>query len=215
MVAYNFVDLDHFSAAEDYGDGHPGRQIVAWIGRIDPLKNWQDFLKIADRLVDRPNVEFWMVGGGGSADEARTEFRKALAGTRVAPKLRWWPLLDSEAMLRLYPSITSSGGTMLLTTKNESFGFAALETMASGCPLVAAAVGALPEIISDGETGHLYPSGDVEAAAARVAELLDGSELREKMGRTAAKVTRERFAPEKCLADFAAAVKKVASTEAP
>jgi glycosyltransferase involved in cell wall biosynthesis len=165
---------------------------------------------VADSIDGERPVEFWMIGGGGSAESARVEFRKAVDDTGVAAKLRWWPLLDSGRIPVLYSTVAASGGTVLLTTKNESFGFAALEAMACGCPLVAASAGALPEIVRDGEGGMLYPSGDVAAATARVEEMLDDGELRERLGRGAAAMARERFAAEKCLTDFARAITAVA-----
>ena len=57
--------------------------------------------------------------------------------------------------------------------------------MASGVPVVAVAAGGLPEIVSDGRTGYLYPSGDVPAAAAAVRRLLDDPAGRAVMAATA------------------------------
>jgi glycosyltransferase involved in cell wall biosynthesis len=64
----------------------------------------------------------------------------------------------------------------------ESFGFVALEAMVLGRPVVAARSGALPEIVSDGETGLLTPPGDATALATALSRLLDDPGLRERMG---------------------------------
>ena len=51
--------------------------------------------------------------------------------------------------------------------------------MACGVPVVATKVGGLPELISEGEVGHLYPVGDVEAMAGGVLEILAAGKLDE------------------------------------
>jgi len=212
-VAHNFVDVETFrrnpqAVAQD------DRKIVCWIGRIDPLKNWADFLRVADLLVDRDDVVFWMVGGGGSKEDERTKFRKALGETRIATRLRWWPLLPNAKMPSLYSLVVNSGGLVLLTTKCESFGFAALEAMACGCPLIAPHAGALPEVIEDGTTGLLYRSGDVQQAAHQTGKLLDDDDGRARLADTAARRTRERFSPNRCAKSFAHAVRSVAELPA-
>ena len=213
-VAYNFVDLEHFRPVSP-PSAPSGRRIVCWVGRIDPLKNWPDFLAIADRLADRDDVEFWMVGGGGSKPDMRTDFRKALGKTRVASRLRWWPLLPNARMPLLYHVVVDSAGVVVLTTKCESFGFAALESMACGCPLVAAGVGALPEIVEDGKTGLLYKPGDVANAADRISGLLDDEPRRQRLAEAAAANARDRFSPERCAATFADAVNRVIAQQIP
>jgi len=213
-VAHNFVNLENFHP-ESPSAAPPNRRIVCWVGRIDPLKNWPDFLAIADRLADRDDVEFWMVGGGGSKPDMRTDFRKALGKTRIAARLRWWPLLPNARMPLLYHVVAASGGTVVLTTKCESFGFAALESMACGCPLVAAGVGALPEVVEDGRTGLLYKPGDVAQAADLVAGLLDDESSRQRLAKTAAADTRDRFSPDRCAAAFADAVNRTIEPSAP
>jgi glycosyltransferase involved in cell wall biosynthesis len=106
----------------------------------------------------------------------------------------------------LYATVAASGGTVLLTTRNESFGFAALEAMASGCPVVASSVGGIPEVIEDGTTGLLYPLGDVPSATSHVTTLLGNGELRARLGRRAMERARVHFAPDRCLGQLAAAL---------
>lgn len=212
-VVPNFVALDAFSTVGDPNANHH-TPIVCWIGRIDPHKNWPEFLEICQKLAARDGLEFWMVGGGRSDAARREEFRRAL-GQRldVAARLRWWPILHNKAMPRLYSTVAASGGCVLLTSKCESFGFAALEAQACGCPVVAAEVGGLVEVVEDGSTGFLYPLGNAGEAAKKVAMLLDEPRLHQALRESGPRLMRERFDPNRCLATFAQALRGTASTE--
>ncbi len=65
----------------------------------------------------------------------------------------------------------------------EAFGVAALEASAAGLPVVAAAVGGVPEVVNDGQTGFLVKMGVVDELAAAIEKLIVSFELRGKMGR--------------------------------
>lgn len=75
----------------------------------------------------------------------------------------------------------------------EAFGLAALEPMACGVPVIASAVGGLPEVVLDGETGVLVPPGDEEAIATAMRELLSAPDRRSEMGRRARRRAMEVF----------------------
>ena len=75
----------------------------------------------------------------------------------------------------------------LLPSAQESFGLAALEAMACEVPVVASNVGGLPEIIEDGVTGFVCPPEAVEMMAERGIALLTDAQLRESIGRRAAR----------------------------
>jgi glycosyltransferase involved in cell wall biosynthesis len=79
------------------------------------------------------------------------------------------------------------------TTGNETFGFAALEAMAAGVPVVAARSGALPEIVGD---DACVPRGDALALAARMRELWDDPRRRVDEGDAGIQRARERFSEE-------------------
>lgn len=74
----------------------------------------------------------------------------------------------------------------------EGFGFPASEAMACGLPVVANAVGALPEVVgTDGQTGRLVPPRDPRALAAAISDVLSDPERAARMGRAArARVAR-------------------------
>lgn len=77
----------------------------------------------------------------------------------------------------------------------ENGPYAALELMARGIPLIASALGGIPELVRDGETGLLFPAGDAAALAGRIGRL--GRE--KNLGRTLGRQAR-RFIAEKCTA---------------
>ena len=75
----------------------------------------------------------------------------------------------------------------------DNFPTTILEALACGTPVVATAVGGIPEQIADGETGFLVPQGDAQAMAVRIEQLLRDDDLCQKMGRAAAEMARRRF----------------------
>ena len=74
----------------------------------------------------------------------------------------------------------------------EGFGLVLVEAMAAGRPVVASAVGPIPEIVVDGVTGLLVPPGDPAALAEAIIRVLQDPELASAMGRAGrARVERE------------------------
>ena len=84
----------------------------------------------------------------------------------------------------------------------EVWGLTITEAMACGCPVVATAVGGIPEQIVEGETGFLTPPGDPTSLAEQVRLLLEDPSLRSAMGTAAAKHARARFSLKQQLASY-------------
>jgi len=68
--------------------------------------------------------------------------------------------------------LLDQAGVFLLPSYNEGLPVALLEAMAHGVPVVATRVGAIPDAVTDGETGYLIEPGDVDALVDRVSRLL-------------------------------------------
>lgn len=81
----------------------------------------------------------------------------------------------------------------LMCSKSEAFGFVTVEYMAAGLPVIAAATGANPEIIRDGETGFLYEPGDPKNLAMKIETLIKQPQLCGLMGRKAAQYVKTSF----------------------
>jgi glycosyltransferase involved in cell wall biosynthesis len=80
-----------------------------------------------------------------------------------------------------------------LTSFSEGLSITILESMRCGIPVVATRVGGNPEVVVDGVTGYLVPSGDVSAFASQTAKLLLDRELRKRMGEEARRRVERHF----------------------
>jgi glycosyltransferase involved in cell wall biosynthesis len=89
--------------------------------------------------------------------------------------------------------LLEQASVLVAPSEREGFGVAAAEAMAFGRPVVAAAGGALLELVDDGETGLLVPPRDAPALREAVLRLLGDRELRERLGSAARAKARERY----------------------
>ena len=78
-------------------------------------------------------------------------------------------------------------------TRADTFPNGVLEALACGVPVVASAIGGIPEQLDDGRTGFLVPSGDASALSMRVAQVLEQPGLRREMSSQATAAARSRF----------------------
>jgi len=140
---------------------------VLYVGRLAPEKN-------VDTLVEAVGDLNLVVAGDGPL---RERFPNGLGAV---------PHVEVERLLERATIVVAPCDT-------EGFGVAVAEAMAFGRPVVAAAGGALLELVSDGETGLLVPARDVPALRGAVERLLADPELRERLGNAARVRARERF----------------------
>ena len=88
--------------------------------------------------------------------------------------------------------VLQNADIFVLPSYSEGFSYAVLEALASGLPIVTTNVGALPEIVTDGENGFIIESGDYEALSKKIIQLVEDQNLRRDMAlRNIEKAARE------------------------
>jgi glycosyltransferase involved in cell wall biosynthesis len=151
------LDLAPF-AAQSRGGAKPA---VGIVGRLVPIKNHALFLRLARRLIAEGfDGDFVIVGDG--------ELRAALE--REAADLDG--RLTFTGWRRDLPQVYAGLSVVVNTSLNEGTPVALIEAMAAGTPVVATAVGGVPDLIRHGETGWLASNGDVAALAEGVKSAL-------------------------------------------
>jgi glycosyltransferase involved in cell wall biosynthesis len=93
-------------------------------------------------------------------------------------------------------------GIVILPSRSEAMGRVLIEAAAAEKPRVGADVDGIHTVIEHGVDGYLFPKEDVEALAARLAELMASPDLRRRLGTAARHRVLEQFAPETYLERF-------------
>ena len=136
-----------------------GDVIVGYSGRWSPEKAPLDFVAIANTLRD-DRIQFVMTGGG-VLDE---KVRKAAARLRLPPDR--FHILGNVSDLS---AIIAGYDLLVLPSRVDGRPLVVMEALASGVPVIASRVGALPELIRDGENGALCDAGDIAGFAEEIA----------------------------------------------
>ena len=172
------VDLDLFRpgdrlAARAALGLRPDAVVLAFVGRIQPLKAPDVLLRAAAELLARDAVPreklTVLVAGGpsGSGLEAPTALQELAAALGIADVVRFLPPRQGAALVDVY----RAADVVAVPSHNESFGLVALEAQACGTPVVAAAVGGLPVAVADRSSGLLVAGHDPAAWAGALARV--------------------------------------------
>jgi glycosyltransferase involved in cell wall biosynthesis len=98
-------------------------------------------------------------------------------------RVRFLGSVPRDSVLRLFCAADAS----VLPSAWENFPHTVVEALAVGCPVIASAVGGVPEVVRDGENGLLVAPGDASALAAAIERFFGDAELRERLRGAAAR----------------------------
>ena len=179
-LPYSSRLIANFIATPETAPAGPLPAAVGFVGRLSHEKGPDLFCRAASKSP--PNTR-WIVFGDGPMRQdlerqyaGRVEFRGMVSNIADA-----WPEI----------------GLLLMPSRAEGLPMAALEALAAGVPVAAARVGAMPDVVRDGENGWLFDVGDIEGIGAVVGRWSRGREVKAPAWRLAAwRAARERFGVE-------------------
>ena len=153
----------------------PGR-VIAIASADTPLKGVRTLLQAVARLRTRRDLELRLV----AKVEPNGPTHKLIAELGISDIVHITSGLSDESLAALF----ASAEVACIPSLYEGFSLPAVEAMASGTPIVASRVGALPEVVgTDGDCADLVPAADVDALTRALGELLDSPAKRRAMGK--------------------------------
>jgi glycosyltransferase involved in cell wall biosynthesis len=148
---------------------------LAFAGRLMAAKALDVALQAVQRI---PRVSLLVVGDGPD----RGQLERTSTELGLDDRVRFVGGRSREDVLR----ILSAADAAILSSRWENFPHLVVEALAVGTPVIATAVGGVPEIVHDGENGLLVPAGDPDALAEAIRRLVDDDELRARLADAAA-----------------------------
>jgi starch synthase len=207
-VIHNGIDLEEYrkvdsTAALKRHGIDPNKPYLLFVGRITRQKGIIHLV----RAIPFMDTDFQIVLCAGAPDtpEIAEEMKAAVESARKKRSGIIWieEMLDRPAVIELY----SHAAVFCCPSIYEPFGIINLEAMACGTAVVASAVGGIKEVVVDGETGFLVPLEQMKESpfeplnpekfsrdlAARISQLMQDRQLREKFGRAGRKRAEKHF----------------------
>ncbi|MBF0454249.1 MAG: glycosyltransferase family 4 protein [Magnetococcales bacterium] len=164
--------------------------LIGVVGRLSYEKGQGVLLQAMVQIVERfPDTHLVVVGDGRDRESLQQKSQALALGQHVT----WLGRQNLEEVLTRLPSFD----LLVVPSLFEGFGLAAVEAMACGTPVVASKVDGLMEVIQDGVTGWLVPSGDAAALAEVMIAVLQNPEQRVKVGLAGQGWVRGNFSMER------------------
>jgi N-acetyl-alpha-D-glucosaminyl L-malate synthase BshA len=178
----------------------PGEKVLLHASNFRPVKRVLDVVKIFDLVSKVLPARLVFVGEGPDVAEVHDLSEQLGLASRVhfLGKVLYIEKVIREADL------------FLSTSESESFGMSIAEAMSCEVPVVASLVGGVPEVMVDGETGVLFPCGDVRIAACAATDILVDPDKAEHFGKNGRKRIQQLFDTEKILPKYEALYERLA-----
>jgi len=147
-----------------------GDRYLLAVGTVEPRKDYPGLVRAFDQLAAAdPELRLVIAGAAGWGADALTAAIEAAHHRDRIARVGW--VDDAQRA-----DLLAGAAALVLASRYEGFGLTAGEAMAAGVPVVATAVGAIPEVV--GEAARLVPAADTDALAGALAEVLADDRLR-------------------------------------
>jgi glycosyltransferase involved in cell wall biosynthesis len=207
IILANAIDLAPYAAPPDRSGVRaelglpPGARLAAVVGRLMRRKGIDTFIRaLAQAAAEFPDLHGLIVGQPDFLEpEIESELRGLAEEMGAAGRLHFTGYREDIPRLLLAADLLC-----FVPAQPEPFGRTVIEAMAAGLPVITAATGALPDLVSEGKTGLLVPPADPAALAAALRRLLAAPGLAAEMGQAGRSRASERFGIEQQAAALAA-----------
>ena len=173
------------------------RPVIGFTGEARAKKGLGPLLRLFARLSETTPAQLLLIGGVRERDQPLVDYFR-----RNHPHLPLHiiPTLPNHQMPPYYALLD----LVLLPSLRDGLPNTLLEAMACGRPVVASAVGGMPEVITDGRDGLLLPARDDQRWLETVTRLLADQPAREQLGAAARQTIIRRFSPDREVAQLLA-----------
>jgi glycosyltransferase involved in cell wall biosynthesis len=168
---------------------------VTIVGRLVPVKRHDIFVDAVAKLRGK-GVEGVFVVVGGGPERERLEARAIEMGVEHDLRFLGW----RRDLGRIY----AGSDVVALSSDNEGTPVALIEAMAAGVPVIATAVGGVPDVLQRGRLGVLVEPGSADALAEGIHALLSDAQLRAQLSSRARPLAHSRFGVDRLITDVAA-----------
>ena len=207
-VVPNGVDLTAWprpEAAAVDDSSHQAPLRVLFVGHLSAAKGLGDLLEAVPKVLRAlPHTEFILAGETlGKERNIMTDAGGRSLGVESLDE-HWRMIEQDEACNRAVHALGTvfdeqkyqtfaNADLFVLPSHSEGFPLSMLEAMAAGLPVVCCAVGAIPEIISDGENGRLVQPGEPDELAEAIIDVLENEGKRHRMSETNRRAVTELY----------------------
>ena len=191
----NGIDVAQFAVLSEEERSKKRRQwkteggpIVGIIARLSDVKGIDVLINAwAPVLAQFSQAQLWIVGEGPEEQRLRDLVKRLGLGTSV----RFEPIVNRTA------DILPVFDVFVMPSLQEGLGLSVIEAQAAGVPVIASDIGGLPELIEDGKTGVLVPSGQSDVLAQKIIVVLKDPQKARAMAATARIQVEEKFSMER------------------
>ncbi len=197
----NGIDLNRFSVQGDKARirGQLGLPLegcyIGAVGGLRPVKDHALLLRAMAKLMGRSEALRLVVSGGGPLADTLQSQALSLG---IQGRTHFLGARDD------IHNILNTLDIFVLPSKSEAMPLSLLEAMACGLPVVASAVGGIPEMVENGQTGMLVPPKDETALVAALERLIANEKERTAMGIAARQAVEKRYGLEAMVKEYEA-----------
>jgi glycosyltransferase involved in cell wall biosynthesis len=179
------IDLSRYRKSGKSKLGLPGGAFV--FGIVATLRSWKGHADLIDAFSQLNDPRFHLVIAGDGPQRPALE-KKLVERVHLLGHREDVPQVLEAFDIFVLPSYA-----------NEGVPQAIMQAMAMELPVISTRVGAISEVVAEGETGTFVPPRDVRALAVAMKKMQEENELRIRMGKAARRIAEQRFSLDRML----------------